>query len=37
MAGVTAVNLIPSIKPRFNELPANGSFGPARGMFWAFV
>lgn len=37
MAGVTALNIIPSIRPRFNEPPLNGTFGPSRAMLWAFL
>ncbi|GBF89822.1 hypothetical protein Rsub_02526 [Raphidocelis subcapitata] len=37
LVGVTAVNLIPSMRPRFNALPDNGSFGPTRSMLWAFL
>jgi hypothetical protein len=37
LAGITGVNAQPSIKPRFMEPPANGSFEPTRSMFWGFM
>ncbi|KIZ00828.1 Peptide transporter PTR2, partial [Monoraphidium neglectum] len=37
MGGVTAVNLIPSMRPNYQAAPASGDFGPTRGMFWAFL
>ncbi|KAI8464338.1 MAG: POT family-domain-containing protein [Monoraphidium minutum] len=37
MGGVTAVNVIPSMKPRYMQPPASGDFGPSRAMFWAFL
>lgn len=34
---MTAANLIPSIRPRFNAPPLGGDYGAARAMVWAFL
>jgi hypothetical protein len=37
MGGVTAVNLIPKLEPRYKRPPASGEYGPSRAMLWAFM
>ncbi|KAI8467277.1 MAG: POT family-domain-containing protein [Monoraphidium minutum] len=35
LSGVTAVNAVPSVAPRFHATPLGGSFRPTRALFWA--
>lgn len=37
LLGITAVNTVPSFKPRFNAPPASGSYGPTVAAFWVFM
>jgi hypothetical protein len=37
MAGVTVLNVIPSMKPQYLQPPPSGDFGPSRAFLWAFL